>query len=262
MNFQNEVSEKFSCNYWIAADQSNWFSNRIIALACLVASTWFWSAAAYNIECKIEKRSWITIDLNVDTCRAENIKIVTQNQRVTSINGQSSESFQSRNVHALQIFGRTVNYMPVGLEEFFPNLEVISIAEMKLKSIEKSDLYGFPFLKVLILRNGNLESLSNDLFSNNLELQFIVMDGNKIKSVGENTFAKLTKLEYLFFINNQCTSKWAFGTEKIQALLEELKQKCPLTTLCNSIWNILIKFRLKLISICILYCKPTQKTII
>lgn len=207
--------------------------NRIVAAACLILSFHCLSVFALDLECDIIASTW-NINSEGTSCFVENLNITTQNQLVTSVNGQSAAEFQGQGVNGFFSIEQTINYMPKGLDKFFPNLELIQIYNSKLKSIVKSDLASFSTSKTLFLPFNEIETLSSNLLSNNLQLYSIDLNSNKLATIGEKTFETLAKLEQLNVSNNLCIDSHTMTKEDIPALLDELKQKCSQTKITTT----------------------------
>jgi hypothetical protein len=99
------------------------------------------SRDATNLQCSFDSTSWS--HLSGSSCKASNVNISSR-ETITRVNGQSN--FQGLSYKMLEIRDQLVNYMPEGIEVFFPNLEGILIYNSKLKKIEKKDLQKFPKL--------------------------------------------------------------------------------------------------------------------
>lgn len=145
---------------------------------------------------------------------------------VTSVNGRTG--FSDTEVKLIRAEFQTVNFIPLGIEKYFPELVGVAIMSCHLKSIEKTDLKPFDKLIYLHIASNDLETLPNDLFEYHPELRAIQAYNNKIKSVGENIFTRLTNLQYAQFRNNICITTDANISHQIPALIQELKVKCPL----------------------------------
>lgn len=157
----------------------------------------------------------------------KNSLITSRNQIVTSINGQSSSFYQTKSVSFISFFDpQTVNFLPSGIEKFFPNIEGIEIHNASLKSIEQSDLKPFKNLKEMWLNSNELEELDSNLFEHNLELLYINFSKNKLTAVGEDIFKPVTKLTQAFFSNNVCINKDVGSQPQISELASEMRLNC------------------------------------
>lgn len=181
---------------------------------------------AFDLQCEIKiARYWKFLGDTI-TCEAKNVDINSPDQVLTSINGQFVESFQRHNVKGLNIRDQTVNFMPKGLEKFFPKLKGLYVAGCNLNTIEKADLEHFTQLEELNLYHNNIKKIDSNLFENNLELRHISFWDCKIISIDENTFDNLTKLENLHLFSNKCINKDANGKDNVPRLIAEVKENC------------------------------------
>lgn len=167
----------------------------------------------------------MSVDVSGNLCRVMDLVITSQNDTITSVNGQVAPLTDVNIVH---IFHQTINYFPKGLDKLFPNLEAIQLLHSPLKSIEQSDLKPFGSkLKKFIVGGNQIESLNNDLFEYNSELRWIGFQENKLKSVGKNILKPLKKLQRAYFDDNECIDKAALNEKELSGLVAELEEKCP-----------------------------------
>jgi hypothetical protein len=175
---------------------------------------------AINLECKFEDRDWGTVKGTV--CIASNVNI-TSRQTVTSVNGQSN--FDGSNYKMIDIQNQVVNFIPEGLEKFFPNIEGLSITASKLKRVGKKDMQQFPKLKILYLSSNDLEFLPSDLFEGNLELRSFAVFANPFTHFGHKLVTPLQKLEAAIFPYGSCVKQFYFRS-KIPSIGDDLRANC------------------------------------
>lgn len=121
----------------------------------------------------------------------------------------------------------SVEFLPRGIEKFFPQVQGISISNSKLKSITKHDLEAFKDLKEFFLQQTELEALEKDVFEFNGELRGVSIKNNsKLRLVGEDILDSLSKLEVVNFQFNQCIDEIAADQIKIAELQNHLIEKC------------------------------------
>lgn len=176
-----------------------------------------------NMECEISLQSWRFV--SGQRCLAK-LTITSQNVTLTSINGQNSEIFNQKNIKILSIHKQTFHYLPNGIEKFLPQIEALSIVASKFKSISKFDLEPFKNLQELYLQQGDVDTLSSDLFAFNPELRSVSFKTNKIQFVGLNLLEPLKKLELANFELNKCINKDASNPGEIEVLIAIMKKKC------------------------------------
>jgi Leucine-rich repeat (LRR) protein len=181
-------------------------------------------AASVVIDC--EFISWFSTDyqcfLIKDPMITERGTVVTEatGRHLDSRNHSSVTAFWSRNS------SYTVNYMPRGLNDVFPNLDAITIKNSHLKEIRQTDLQPFSKLKVLDLDKNDIETIERDLFKFNLQLQVIFLTDNKIRRVHPNVFDHLNKLRYLDMGYNACVNEYAADRAGVLELITKIKEHC------------------------------------
>jgi Leucine-rich repeat (LRR) protein len=157
-------------------------------------------------------------------CTVKNLRLKFNNKTVTSINGQTEARDQDTKM--LNIGSQTVNYFPIGIDKFFPDLQAIQVFNSKLKTIEKSDLKPFRHLKAVYLQYNEIEALEDNLFDNNTEIELIHLSRNKIKYIGANVFQPLKKLKYLYLVGNFCINRFVYDLKQVQGLISEATSNC------------------------------------
>lgn len=159
-------------------------------------------------------------------CRVKYLKIDSQNENITSVDGEIEYQGDHQNTTTLFIDSQIVHFLPRRIEKFFPELKEIVIINSKLKSINKSDLKHFMRLNSLDLSGNGIESLDGDLFEFNPEIGYVNFSGNQIKFVGENIFNSLLKLKHANFLENICINDVAKSKTEISILTEKIGKRC------------------------------------
>lgn len=157
-----------------------------------------------------------------DTSVDKTFTVTIPNRVITSINGESVESFsKKRRIRRLLVEHKTVKFIPKGLGEAFPLLQGIRIYNASLTSISRDDLQPFINLLELNLARNQLESLQSDLFVSNQKLQAINLEHNKLKFIGEFLLHPLMELVEATFRGNDCIDE-----NEISAVKASIKRKC------------------------------------
>lgn len=175
------------------------------------------------------KANGFTLNCEEYVCTVKNLVITSKDQNMWAANNIKINYYGS--VKRLKMNDQTIHYIPKGLAKWFPNLEIISIGNSKLKSIEQSDLKHFGRLKELYLHQNELEILRSDLFHFNPELIRINIKSNKLRYIGENIFYGLEKLQVVELENNVCISMNAKSQSEGLALFAKIKENCNLSDL-------------------------------
>jgi Leucine-rich repeat (LRR) protein len=202
------------------------FLNRNLLKTLAVLSAIIGISLGIDMKCTIRRMVITAYSLSGNRSEVESLVITERNQIITSINGQTKSYYRSQNITGLWFEDQTMNFMPKGLEKFFPKIERISITRSKLKELTKEDLAPFPMLKNLWIRRNDLETLPSNLFEANPELNHVQFNNEKLKFVGENILSPLKKLKYADFSDNPCINMHAASKKEIPALIAELQDKC------------------------------------
>lgn len=159
-------------------------------------------------------------------CVVNKLKITAANQTVTSVNDQVGIFRHYKNIKVLSVHHQTVHFLPEGIADIFPHLEVISIVNSNLKAIKGSDLKPFLELKELYLYGNKLEKLDSNLFESNPDIQLIDFNSNRLKFIGKDVLKPLTKLEYADFEGNNCINRVAGNRSEVEELINESEYEC------------------------------------
>lgn len=106
------------------------------------------------------------------------------------------------------------DFIPKGIQVFFPYLTSLRWFRTNLDVITKEDLEPFPSLKVLYLPVNQIVVLGGDLFSKTPELRWISFIQNQIEQVGHDLLTDLKDMERAFFNENPCIDDFASDRER------------------------------------------------
>lgn len=101
--------------------------------------------------------------------------------------------------------------MPLGIEEFFPDLQGIHVCRAKLRVLKREDLKPFPNLIVAYFNGNQLIELNGNLFENNKQLKAISFRDNNIRKIKPKIFDSLGELNQVKFSNNVCLREGGDG---------------------------------------------------
>lgn len=107
-------------------------------------------------------------------CLVTSMEITSPGEIITNFKANPME------LQRLIISNQTVNYIPKGIPELFPNLKELSVTNCKLKEVKAEDLQGFDKLVYLNLSNNCLKYLPDDLFTFVPQLKKADFSNNKI----------------------------------------------------------------------------------
>lgn len=109
--------------------------------------------------------------------------IVKRDTVVTSICGASTEG-----IKVFYAVSKVIRYIPKNLEQVFEDLIGFRLESTQLKMVTKEDLQPFPELLMFSSVNNHVEFLEEDLFVNNIKLQYVSFRSNKITYIHPNVF--------------------------------------------------------------------------
>lgn len=135
--------------------------------------------------------------------------------------------------------GQMLEYIPVGIDAFFPNLRVFTANDGVLYYIEKEDLEQMPNLIGLHLDSNKLTYLPADLFEATPNLLVLSLGKNPIRSVGLGIFTFIKKLKALYFAKTTCrpSSTYQPVDETELQVIELCKEKTRRTNVVTNFGN-------------------------
>lgn len=137
-------------------------------------------------------------------CRAKNVITNQMNQIVTIENGIHIPDYGNINVEIFYVHTENkFEYLPVGLNNIYPNLIKLNVEYTSLKIINISDFIGLTGIKTIHFNDNQIQSFPGDTFSTLVKLEYISLKNNSIEILASNTFENLKNLEQVYFQNNQ-----------------------------------------------------------
>jgi hypothetical protein len=180
--------------------------------------------AAIVIEC--EFKTSLDEDENYN-CNLQGDPLITSpGVTVSSANGDHLRRMSHADVQGFVSHQNTINFMPRGLSDVFPNLIGIWIGFAGMKEIHQSDLKQFPRLRYLSLYVNVLTIIEQDLFKFNPELEYISFYSNKITQIHPTVFDHLNKLRGLHLRPNVCINYNAGDRSAVVYVIRKVKQQC------------------------------------
>lgn len=132
--------------------------------------------------------------------------------RVDSNQGIDSDDFtistdKNLAVKSLQIFHSSkIKFLPIGVDDKFPNLEDFSIDNCSIKIISYENFRGLFNLKELHIVFTEIETIKSGIFDDLNNLIELDLSGNKISFIAEDAFKSLKSLSNLILNQNQLTT--------------------------------------------------------
>lgn len=148
---------------------------------------------------------------------------------ITEISGEHESGKSNDDVNALYIRSGRCDRVPKNFQNFYENIEGISLDTVKLKVLLKEDLEVFPKLRILEVISNELETLDGDIFKGNPNLERIDFSENKLKIIDKELLVPVTKVTYVDFSKNVCINKKAETKVQLQKLKEDLANLCAPT---------------------------------
>lgn len=158
-------------------------------------------------------------------CKAVGLIITKQNQTITNIFTNIQEINQ---IKVLKMHDQIVHQMPVNLENFFPQLNVLQIWSCGLRILVQNDISVFENLKELSVSGNEIEILPSNLFNKNSKLTKIDFSRNNLKHVGFNLLLPLENLYFADFYQNFCINDGS-RNNRISELIKNLRLNCKST---------------------------------
>jgi len=174
---------------------------------------------------------------------------------VTEIIGTHKNSKSNSDVKQVFIKFQNVPYLPLNLNEFFPNLETFYIMKSNVQHLMNGDLDGLNRLKIFDVSHNPIEQLSEEFFKGQKTIEKISFYDCHIKKVNRGALDDLTNLRSMFFDLNPCIdiryeSDSHYGSmidESIEEVAADIYDKCQgmglslrtnQTELCHGIKNV------------------------
>lgn len=151
------------------------------AMFILIFLSFTRQSATISIECffRFEGSSYF--------CRIYNVNTTTDNETITSANGNHLKGFNNNMVMAFEAHSEN-NFVfpPLGLGVVFPNLNSFTLFDVGLKLIRRAHFKDMENVKFLYLARNQIETLPEDVFYDLPRLECLELDGNLIKILPEN----------------------------------------------------------------------------
>ncbi|KAL7013274.1 hypothetical protein ACKWTF_015311 [Chironomus riparius] len=147
-----------------------------------------------KVQCNYYEHSWPNYPNKFYCCQVASQQIV-DDQELEFI-GNHLNCKTSNDVTFIYFCNCNLNKLPKNLSKVFPNLNIISIYNSKLKTICKNDLSGFKQLKIFRCFNNDIEFVPGDLFEDSKCMEWIEFYINKkLKIIEPNLLDKLENLK-------------------------------------------------------------------
>lgn len=169
---------------------------------------------------------WFDFVGNTYQCDGSILNDGQNTDRVTTVNGTHQIEKSNSDVVALRMNNRNLQFFPVNIEAYFPNLKVITFYGNSISEVKNTHLAPFPNLVYLNLYTNKITSLDGDLLDGLKSLQYVSFERNNIVHVGHDL--TLPKAGQVYFDANPCINVRAFTPDDIAALRFNLLINCTL----------------------------------
>jgi BTB/POZ domain len=183
-----------------------------------------------DIYCSFRPFDWTGFGI-LYTCYVDTA--ITHRCSVNSFKGIHEEGKTDADVLALSFNDISVAYLPYGLSNFFPQLQILEVESCGLKRISARDLVVFPHLEALFFMDNHLKSLPNDLFVDLPAMKSICFFNNKLEHLNSELLKPIPdkRWVYIDFRNNTkinalyCNSSNQ-GVKSVKKIKEIIDSNC------------------------------------
>lgn len=182
----------------------------------------FGNAIVFN--CNFNNVNWVNTGVSY-TCTAtiQGLAVPV----LSNVTGNHAENKTNNDVGALAVSNQEMFIIPQNISNFFPNLTILSLSNLRIYRVSSFDIAQFPELQVLILYNNNLDSLDGNLFVRNSLLEYINLSSNQIRHLGPNIFNPLRNLRVLRLQRNICIDEYSENATNILTFCWKAAFNCP-----------------------------------
>ena len=132
------------------------------------------------------------------TCSVISVAVKNPCAEIEAIHGNHRKGKTDADIRQIYFQKDILNFIPKGVNIFFPNLTILDMGNCRLKEICRKDLTGLDHLEHLLLSKNRLTSLPDDLFMNTKKLIRISFFANEIEFMSSNLFKPIIKNKFEF----------------------------------------------------------------
>lgn len=165
---------------------------------------------------------------NFYACDVKDPRVDSSRTIVTSIKGDHLDGRKNSDVNSFRVYHSSLlRAIPQGLENFFPNLTMISVVKTRLSSITQSTLKPLTELTVLDLTMNKIRVLESGLFKFNTKLTDVYFGNNPLNAIAGDILEPLVSLKVADFSNNLCINMANFDDRhSLEDIRKEIVAKC------------------------------------
>jgi len=185
---------------------------QLLLMSLIVAVT---KSADITLQCGFKTETYDYIG-KIYQCEPSDFVVTSRNDEIHEVVGTHLSDYEVSDVRGLFVNEETCNYLPVGLNKFFKELEVLRIHNSELLELRKVDLQSMPKLKWLQMFKNKLEILGKNLFAKNPLLVYIDFDCNNLKHIDADILSSLASLQSAEFKHNQCIDRDSSDADELR----------------------------------------------
>ena len=159
-------------------------------------------------------------------CNVQGLTISEPKTLITNVSGIHISHLRLVDVEYLRMINQNIEFLPINIAEYFPNLKKIKVKRSMLQYITENDFRGLTQLSVVYMTNNRLKDLPCGVFNTNKRLEEIHFEDNILTEIGADVFKPLALLTVAHFRNNNCINKDVENSYEVPALLNEITTKC------------------------------------
>ena len=160
------------------------------------------------------------------TCESINFTNQVQNVQIHYVTNLHEMGRRDRDVKVFIIKHQVCHFLPLKIENFFPQLQELEVDTSGLKKLYRENFERLDNLRMAIFPGNEIEFLPGDLFAYNHRLTHIDFSQNRIKSIGRDLFDTLYNLKYLVFDENDCYQGFGIILDDFQTVKDEILKNC------------------------------------
>ena len=145
----------------------------------------------------IELKCQFSYEKDGYNCKAMDLKVRDENVEITSISRNQNDVNESLVDVFYVLENMEIEYLPKGIQHYFPKLKIYEVVSSSLKNIRKQDFLNLNTLKALRLSHNKIEFLPDDVFTTLWNLESLDLKNNQIKEINDETFMNLTNLKVI-----------------------------------------------------------------
>lgn len=165
-------------------------------------------------------------DKEIYTCESINFTNRVQNVHLNYVTNMHEMGRRDRDVKVFIIKQQICHFLPLKIENFFPQLQELEVDSSGLKKLYRENFAPLDKLTMAIFPGNEIEFLPGDLFAYNQRITHIDFSQNRIKSIGRDLFATMYSLKYLVFDDNECYQGFGLLLEEVEVVRDEILKNC------------------------------------